>query len=103
MCGVVGISSNESVATDIYDALTMLQHRGQDAAGIMTCHNGQFLQRKGEGLVKDVFQAKHMQQLGGTLVLAIPATRPKAAQGPHWRSRFMLIRLMALRLPTTAI
>ena len=54
MCGVVGISSNESVATDIYDALTMLQHRGQDAAGIMTCHNGQFLQRKGEGLVKDL-------------------------------------------------
>ena len=46
MCGVVGISSNESVAADIYDALTMLQHRGQNAAGIMTCHRGQFLQRK---------------------------------------------------------
>ena len=47
MCGIVGISSNEGVAADIYDALTMLQHRGQDAAGIMTCHKGQFLQRKG--------------------------------------------------------
>ena len=69
MCGVVGISSHYDVAADIYDALTMLQHRGQDAAGIMTCHNGQFLQRKGEGLVKDVFQAKHMQQLGGNFGL----------------------------------
>ena len=69
MCGVVGISSNESVAADIYDALTMLQHRGQDAAGIMTCHRGQFLQRKGEGLVRDVFQASHMQQLAGNFGL----------------------------------
>ena len=67
MCGVVGISSNESVAADIYDALTMLQHRGQDAAGIMTCHKGQFLQRKGEGLVRDVFQAKFADlQIGQT-------------------------------------
>ncbi|MEC7009355.1 MAG: amidophosphoribosyltransferase, partial [Pseudomonadota bacterium] len=69
MCGVVGISSKESVAADIYDALTMLQHRGQDAAGIMTCHKGQFLQRKGEGLVRDVFQADHMQQLAGNFGL----------------------------------
>ena len=69
MCGVVGISSNESVAADIYDALTMLQHRGQDAAGIMTCHRGQFLQRKGEGLVRDVFQAPHMEQLAGNFGL----------------------------------
>jgi amidophosphoribosyltransferase len=69
MCGVVGISSSESVAADIYDALTMLQHRGQDAAGIMTCHKGQFLQRKGEGLVRDVFQAVHMEQLAGSFGL----------------------------------
>ncbi len=69
MCGVVGISSKESVAADIYDALTMLQHRGQDAAGIMTCHKGQFLQRKGEGLVRDVFQAEHMASLAGNFGL----------------------------------
>ena len=69
MCGIVGISSNGHVAADIYDALTMLQHRGQDAAGIMTCHKGQFLQRKGEGLVRDVFQIDHMQQLAGNFGL----------------------------------
>jgi len=65
MCGLVGIVGNQNVAADIYDALTMLQHRGQDAAGIMTCHHGKFLQRKGEGLVRDVFRDPHMSQLFG--------------------------------------
>ncbi len=65
MCGLVGIVGNHDVAADIYDALTMLQHRGQDAAGIMTCHHGKFLQRKGEGLVRDVFRDPHMSQLLG--------------------------------------
>ena len=51
MCGLVGIVGNRDVAAEIYDALTMLQHRGQDAAGIMTCQQGKFLQRKGEGRV----------------------------------------------------
>jgi len=66
MCGLVGIVGNADVATDIYDALTMLQHRGQDAAGIMTCKGGKFLQRKGEGLVRDVFRPHHMAQLFGS-------------------------------------
>jgi amidophosphoribosyltransferase len=66
MCGLVGIVGNEDVAADIYDALTMLQHRGQDAAGIMTCKGGKFLQRKGEGLVRDVFRPHHMAQLMGS-------------------------------------
>lgn len=65
MCGLVGIVGTADVAADIYDALTMLQHRGQDAAGIMTCRDGKFLQRKGEGLVRDVFRANHMAQLLG--------------------------------------
>jgi amidophosphoribosyltransferase len=65
MCGLVGIVGNNDVAADIYDALTMLQHRGQDAAGIMTCRQGKFLQRKGEGLVRDVFRGQHMSQLLG--------------------------------------
>ena len=43
MCGLVGIVGNRDVAAEIYDALTMLQHRGQDAAGIMTCQQGKFL------------------------------------------------------------
>ena len=65
MCGLVGLVAERDVAADIYDALTMLQHRGQDAAGIMTCHYGKLMQRKGEGLVRDVFRSSHMAQLLG--------------------------------------
>ncbi len=65
MCGLVGIVAESDVATEIYDALTMLQHRGQDAAGIMTCRKGRFLSRKNEGLVRDVFRSRHMQRLRG--------------------------------------
>jgi amidophosphoribosyltransferase len=65
MCGLVGMVGERDVAADIYDALTMLQHRGQDAAGIMTCSDGKLMQRKGEGLVRDVFRSAHMAQLLG--------------------------------------
>ena len=56
MCGVVGIVSRTAVNQQIYDALTVLQHRGQDAAGIVTCDAGHLFLRKGNGLVSDVFQ-----------------------------------------------
>jgi len=65
MCGIVGIVAKSPVNQEIYDALTVLQHRGQDAAGIVTCHNGKLNQRKANGLVRDVFRATHMQQLQG--------------------------------------
>ncbi len=67
MCGLVGLVARTDVAPDIYDALTVLQHRGQDAAGIVTCVGGRFSQRKGEGLVRDVFRQQHMQRLQGTM------------------------------------
>jgi amidophosphoribosyltransferase len=67
MCGLVGLVAKTDVAPDIYDALTVLQHRGQDAAGIMTCEGGKFSQRKSEGLVRDVFRQHHMQRLQGTM------------------------------------
>jgi amidophosphoribosyltransferase len=67
MCGLVGLVGKSDVAPEIYDALTVLQHRGQDAAGIMTCSGGRFSQRKGEGLVRDVFRQQHMQRLGGSV------------------------------------
>ncbi|MCB1710703.1 MAG: amidophosphoribosyltransferase, partial [Halioglobus sp.] len=67
MCGLVGIVGKSEVAPDIYDALTVLQHRGQDAAGIMTCNGGRFSQRKSEGLVRDVFRQQHMQTLRGSI------------------------------------
>jgi amidophosphoribosyltransferase len=53
------------VNQSIYDALTVLQHRGQDAAGIVTIESNRFRLRKANGLVKDVFEAKHMQRLQG--------------------------------------
>lgn len=68
MCGIVGIVSvNTPVNQEIYDALTILQHRGQDAAGIVTCQNGHFYQRKDNGLVKDVFRTRHMRDLVGNM------------------------------------
>ncbi|WP_026960647.1 amidophosphoribosyltransferase [Aliagarivorans taiwanensis] len=67
MCGIVGIVGTSPVNQAIYDALTVLQHRGQDAAGIVTITEGKFKQRKANGLVKDVFQIKHMQRLQGDL------------------------------------
>ncbi len=67
MCGVVGIVSRASVNQQIYDALTALQHRGQDAAGIVTCDGATLFQRKANGLVSDVFQLQHMQRLAGNM------------------------------------
>ena len=68
MCGVVGIVGCSAVNQSIYDALTVLQHRGQDAAGIVTIdEQNRFRLRKANGLVKDVFQDHHMQRLQGNL------------------------------------
>ncbi len=65
MCGVVGIVGHSPVNQSLYDALTVLQHRGQDAAGIMTINNDVFKLRKANGLVSDVFEQKHMFRLAG--------------------------------------
>ncbi|OLO05391.1 MULTISPECIES: amidophosphoribosyltransferase [Salinicola] len=67
MCGIVGLMANEAVNQLIYDALTVLQHRGQDAAGMMTWDEGRFLLRKNNGLVRDVFHTRHMKRLQGQL------------------------------------
>ncbi|GAB4289693.1 MAG: amidophosphoribosyltransferase [Methylophaga sp.] len=66
MCGIIGIVGHSEVNQALYDGLTVLQHRGQDAAGIMTCdENGKFYLRKDNGLVKDVFHTRHMIRLKG--------------------------------------
>ena len=67
MCGIVGIVGHSPVNQQIYDALTVLQHRGQDAAGIMTCQDGELFMRKKTGLVRDVFQEQHMLELKGNI------------------------------------
>ena len=66
MCGIVGISAESNVAAEIYDSLLMLQHRGQDAAGITVCdQNDKLSSRKSMGYVRDVFQQQHMEKLIG--------------------------------------
>lgn len=65
MCGIVGIVGKENVNQWLYDALTVLQHRGQDAAGIVTFQDTKFFLRKDNGLVRDVFHTRHMQRLQG--------------------------------------
>ena len=67
MCGLLGIASNSMVAQEIYDALTALQHRGQDAAGMATENRGSIELIKANGMVKDVFGYEHMQKLLGNI------------------------------------
>lgn len=67
MCGIVGISASSYVNQALFDALTVLQHRGQDAAGVVTCNNGRFFMRKDNGLVKGVFRTRHMERLEGNV------------------------------------
>lgn len=68
MCGIVGIAAFTPVNQSIYDALIALQHRGQDAAGIATIdENKKIHLRKSNGLVKDVFTARHMRRLRGKI------------------------------------
>ncbi len=67
MCGIVGLVAKSNVNQALYDALTVLQHRGQDAAGMVTCDKGRFYLRKDNGLVKDVFRTRHMQRLVGNM------------------------------------
>ena len=66
MCGIVGIYSETHVASSIYDALLMLQHRGQDAAVMVVCdETGRLNSRKSMGYVRDAFQQRHMNKLLG--------------------------------------
>jgi len=67
MCGIIGIVANNPVNQMLFDGLTLLQHRGQDAAGILTCENNRLFLRKENGLVKDVFHTRHMRQLLGNM------------------------------------
>jgi amidophosphoribosyltransferase len=67
MCGIVGIVGRGAVNQAIYDALMVLQHRGQDAAGIVTCDDDRLHLRKDNGLARDVFQTSHMIGLRGTM------------------------------------
>ena len=70
MCGIVGIVGHSEVAAQLYDGLTVLQHRGQDAAGIATADGGKLRVHKGNGLVRDVFDQSAMALLSGRVGVA---------------------------------
>ena len=104
MCGIVGIAGFMPVNQSIYDALTVLQHRGQDAAGIITIDaNNCFRLRKANGLVNDVFEARHMQRLQGNMGIGHVRYPTAAVPAPLRLSLFTLTPRMASRLPTMAI
>lgn len=67
MCGIVGIVAKSYVNQTIFDALTVLQHRGQDAAGMVTSEGNRFFLRKDNGLVNEVFRTRHMKRLNGNM------------------------------------
>ena len=69
MCGIIGILLNpeSQVAQSLYDGLLVLQHRGQDAAGIVTSDSENISHRRANGLVRDVFRSKHSQSLSGSM------------------------------------
>jgi len=67
MCGIIGIVGKQTVTPSIYDALTILQHRGQDAAGIATLEGQRIHLFKGNGLVRDVFPRSELQKLQGNV------------------------------------
>ncbi|MBN9408605.1 MAG: amidophosphoribosyltransferase [Burkholderiales bacterium] len=69
MCGIVGVVSNAPVNQLIYDALLLLQHRGQDAAGIVTQQERKFFMHKAKGMVRDVFRTRNMRALPGNVGL----------------------------------
>jgi amidophosphoribosyltransferase len=78
MCGVIGIWANDSVIRDLYQGLLAMQHRGQDASGVIT-YNGRFHTEKGNGLVRDIFTAEAIQHLRG--LIGIGHTRYPTAGG----------------------
>ncbi|WP_207063110.1 amidophosphoribosyltransferase [Motiliproteus sp. SC1-56] len=70
MCGIAGIVAKSNVNQTLFDALTVLQHRGQDAAGMVTCQESRFHLRKDNGLVNEVFRTRHMRRLLGNMGIA---------------------------------
>lgn len=66
MCGIIGVLSHSPVNQLIYDGLLLLQHRGQDAAGIVTEQDRKFFMHKAKGMVRDVFRTRNMRSLPGT-------------------------------------
>ena len=98
MCGIAGIVSHQNVNQELYDALTVLQHRGQDAAGIVTCEDGRLFLRKDNGLGGDVFDDEQMMKLKGNMGIAHVRYPTRVVPVRLKPSHSMSIRLMAWTL-----
>ena len=70
MCGILGVVAQSSANQLLYDGLLVLQHRGQDASGIVTAQGNTFHMQKGGGLVRDVFRTRNMRALAGNMGIA---------------------------------
>ena len=70
MCGILGVVATTPVNQLLYDGLQLLQHRGQDAAGIVTSEGRTFHMHKGSGMVRDVFRTRNMRELEGVMGIA---------------------------------
>jgi amidophosphoribosyltransferase len=86
MCGIVGMVGRGPVNQTLYDALTVLQHRGQDAAGIFTYQSGRLHMRKANGLVRDVFRDEHMLRLRGNVGIG-HVRYPTAGSSSSWEAQ----------------
>lgn len=98
MCGIIGVVATSPVNQLLYDGLLVLQHRGQDAAGIATSEDGRFFMHKGPGLVRDVFRTRNMRNLVGNVGIghvryptAGSACNPAEAQPFYVNSPFGLL------------
>jgi len=89
MCGIIGIASTEPVAGDIYNGLLMLQHRGQDSAGIVS-YNGHFHIKKGNGLVSEVFKQEDVSHLKGNMGIGHVRYRTSGSLDPDAAQPFMV-------------
>ena len=85
MCGILGIVAKGYVNQTLFDGLTVLQHRGQDAAGMVTSDGSRLYLRKNNGLVRDVFHTRHMLNLKGNMGIG-HVRYPTAAPG-RWTPR----------------
>ena len=103
MCGILGIVGNTDVAAQLYDGLTVLQHRGQDAAGIATADGSKLRVHKGNGLVRDVFDdERDGAARRAASASAIAAIRPPAREGSDEAQPFYVNSPSASRWRTTA-
>mgnify|MGYP002661422896 CR=1 FL=1 len=89
MCGIIGVISSAPVNQLIYDALLLLQHRGQDAAGIVTQQGRKFFMHKAKGMVRDVFRTRNMRALPGSAGLG-QVRYPTAGNAQRRRSSAVL-------------